>query len=78
MLMVKPALAYLDVIKTVRESSDLPLCAYNVSAISMVKAPRSSAGSTNSGGDGNADGDQARRSRHDHYVWAKDVAKWIR
>jgi len=31
MLMVKPALAYLDVIKTVRESSDLPLCAYNVS-----------------------------------------------
>jgi porphobilinogen synthase len=31
MLMVKPALAYLDVIRAVRESSTLPLAAYNVS-----------------------------------------------
>ncbi len=31
MLMVKPALAYLDVIRAVRESSTLPLFAYNVS-----------------------------------------------
>ena len=31
MLMVKPALAYLDVIQAVRNSSVLPLCAYNVS-----------------------------------------------
>ncbi len=31
MLMVKPALAYLDVIRAVRESSNLPLFAYNVS-----------------------------------------------
>ena len=38
-LMVKPALAYLDVIREVRNSSDLPLCAYNVSGeYSMVKA----------------------------------------
>lgn len=39
MLMVKPALAYLDVIRAVRERSDLPLAAYNVSGeYSAVKA----------------------------------------
>lgn len=38
-LMVKPALAYLDVIRRVRELSSLPLAAYNVSGeYSMVKA----------------------------------------
>ncbi|RMG47614.1 MAG: porphobilinogen synthase [Acidobacteria bacterium] len=39
MLMVKPALAYLDVIRRVREVSTLPLAAYNVSGeYSQVKA----------------------------------------
>ncbi|MBN2711384.1 MAG: porphobilinogen synthase [Planctomycetes bacterium] len=39
MLMVKPALAYLDVIRAVKENFDLPLAAYNVSGeYSMVKA----------------------------------------
>jgi porphobilinogen synthase len=39
MLMVKPALAYLDVIAAVRAATDLPLAAYNVSGeYSMVKA----------------------------------------
>lgn len=39
MLMVKPALAYLDVIRLLKEQFDLPLVAYNVSAeYSMVKA----------------------------------------
>jgi porphobilinogen synthase len=39
MLMVKPALAYLDVIRRVREASTLPLAAYNVSGeYSAVKA----------------------------------------
>ncbi|KIL40302.1 delta-aminolevulinic acid dehydratase [Gordoniibacillus kamchatkensis] len=38
-LMVKPALAYLDVLRAVRDNFDLPLVAYNVSAeYSMVKA----------------------------------------
>ncbi len=38
-LMVKPALAYLDVIRTVRDNFDLPLVAYNVSGeYAMVKA----------------------------------------
>ena len=31
MLMVKPALPYLDVLRTVREATNLPLAAYNVS-----------------------------------------------
>ncbi len=38
-VMVKPALAYLDVIADVRRHVDLPVCAYNVSGeYSMVKA----------------------------------------
>ena len=39
MIMVKPALAYLDVVRAVRERTELPLFAYNVSGeYSMVKA----------------------------------------
>jgi porphobilinogen synthase len=39
MLMVKPALAYLDVVQAVRAQTQLPLAAYNVSGeYSMVKA----------------------------------------
>ncbi|HPF60584.1 MAG TPA: porphobilinogen synthase [Gemmatimonadales bacterium] len=39
MLMVKPALAYLDVIREVRDRSDLPVLCYNVSGeYAMVKA----------------------------------------
>ena len=38
-LMVKPALSYLDIIKTVSENTVLPLCAYSVSGeYSMMKA----------------------------------------
>ncbi|MBD8500797.1 porphobilinogen synthase [Paenibacillus arenosi] len=39
MLMVKPALAYMDIIRTLKEQYDLPVVAYNVSGeYSMVKA----------------------------------------
>ncbi|MEI7025225.1 porphobilinogen synthase [Paenibacillus sp. y28] len=39
MLMVKPALAYMDVIRTLRDQFDLPIVAYNVSGeYSLVKA----------------------------------------
>ncbi|CAN5290940.1 porphobilinogen synthase [soil metagenome] len=39
MIMVKPALPYLDVLRRVREKTDLPLAAYNVSGeFSMIKA----------------------------------------
>lgn len=38
MVMVKPALAYLDIIKSVREATNVPLACYNVSAeYTMVK-----------------------------------------
>jgi len=38
-VMVKPALAYLDIIRSVREITDLPVAAYNVSGeYAMVKA----------------------------------------
>ena len=38
-LMVKPALAYLDVIKLMKDNFDLPIAAYNVSGeYSMLKA----------------------------------------
>ena len=38
-LMVKPALAYLDIIKLLRDNSDLPIAAYNVSGeYCMIKA----------------------------------------
>ena len=37
--MVKPALAYLDVLRAVREAVDVPVAAYNVSGeYAMVKA----------------------------------------
>jgi porphobilinogen synthase len=39
MVMVKPALAYLDVIRAVRDNFNYPLAAYNVSGeFAMVKA----------------------------------------
>ena len=38
-LMVKPALSYLDVIQTLKQNSNLPIAAYNVSGeFSMIKA----------------------------------------
>ena len=37
--MVKPALAYLDIVREVRNSTNLPVAAYNISGeYSMVKA----------------------------------------
>ena len=38
-LMVKPALAYLDIIRLLKDNSSLPIAAYNVSGeYSMIKA----------------------------------------
>ena len=50
MVMVKPALPYLDVIRAVREAVDVPVAAYNVSGeYAMVKAAaQRRAGSTRS------------------------------
>ncbi len=77
-LMVKPALPNLDVIRAVRERFDLPVAAYNVSGeYAMVKAAAAA---------GWMDERQAalesltaiRRAGADVIVtyWAKDVARW--
>jgi porphobilinogen synthase len=79
LLMVKPALPNLDVIRAVRERFDLPVAAYNVSGeYAMVKAAAAS---------GWMDERQAalesltaiRRAGADVIVtyWAKDVARWL-
>ena len=78
-LMVKPALPNLDVIRAVRERFDLPVAAYNVSGeYAMVMAAAAS---------GWMDERQAalesltaiRRAGADVIVtyWAKDVARWL-
>jgi porphobilinogen synthase len=79
MLMVKPALPNLDIIRAVRERFDLPVAAYNVSGeYAMVKAAAAS---------GWMDERQAalesltaiKRAGADVIVtyWAKDVARWL-
>ena len=79
LLMVKPALPNLDVIRAVRERFDLPVAAYNVSGeYAMVKAAAAS---------GWMDERQAalesltaiKRAGADVIVtyWAKDVARWL-
>jgi len=78
-LMVKPALPYLDVIRTVRESFDCPVAAYNVSGeYAMVKAAAER---------GYLDERQAalesltaiKRAGADlvFSYWTKDLARWL-
>jgi porphobilinogen synthase len=78
-LMVKPALPYLDVIRAVRDCFDLPLAAYNVSGeYAMVKAAAR---------EGYLDERQAalesltaiRRAGADLVIsyWTKDLASWL-
>ena len=70
MLMVKPALPYLDVLRAVRDRFDLPLAAYNVSGeYAMIKAA-AAAGDLDERAAATrvADGDQARRRRRDLHV----------
>jgi len=79
MLMVKPALPYLDVIRAARERFDLPLAAYNVSGeYAMVKAGAAA---------GWLDERQAalesltaiKRAGADVVIsyWTKDLARWL-
>ncbi|HEY3322279.1 MAG TPA: porphobilinogen synthase [Planctomycetota bacterium] len=78
-VMVKPALAYLDVIGQLRANTDLPVCAYNVSGeYSMIKAAAKM---------GWLDEKRTvlevitsiRRAGADMIItyWAKDLAKWF-
>lgn len=79
MVMVKPALAYLDIVREVRALTDIPVCAYNVSGeYSMVKAAAMA---------GWIDEKKAalemttaiRRAGADMVIsyWAKDIARWL-
>jgi porphobilinogen synthase len=80
MVMVKPALAYLDVIARVRQITNLPVVAYNVSGeYAMLKAAAAN---------GWLDERRCameiltgiRRAGADLILsyWAKDVARWLR
>jgi porphobilinogen synthase len=79
-LMVKPALPYLDVIRAVRERFDLPLAAYNVSGeYAMIRAAARA---------GLLDEQEAalesltaiRRAGADLVIsyWTKDLPQWLR
>ncbi len=66
-IMVKPALPYLDIICRVREEVDLPIAAYNVSGeFAMIKAAAQKGWIDGAAGhDGNIDIHQTGRRRHD-------------
>ena len=68
--MVKPALAYMDLIRRVRERVDVPVACYNVSGeYAMVKAAaRTRLDRRGAGRRRNADRVRARRRRHHHHL----------
>ena len=80
MLMVKPALPYLDILRQARDEFDLPLAAYNVSGeYAMLKAA-----AANGWLDERACALESllaiKRAGADMILtyWAKDAAKWLR
>jgi porphobilinogen synthase len=79
MLMVKPALAYLDIIRRVRDRFDLPLAAYQVSGeFSMVKAAAAQ-GWIDERGVALESLMAIRRAGADMIItyWAKDAVHWL-
>src|SRR5215210_5467114 len=79
LLMVKPALPNLDVIRTVRERFDLPVAAYNVSGeYAMIKAAAAS-GWMDARAAALESLTAIKRAGADVIVtyWAKDVASWL-
>ena len=80
MLMVKPALPYLDVLRAVRDRFDLPLAAYNVSGeYAMVKAA-AAAGDLDERAAAIESLTSIRRAGADLVLtyWAKEFAQWAR
>lgn len=78
-VMVKPALAYLDVIRCVKENYNIPLAAYNVSGeYAMVKAYCEKSGVEKEVVLEILTG--MKRAGADIIIsyWAKDVAKWLK
>jgi porphobilinogen synthase len=79
MLMVKPALPYLDVIRAVREEFDLPLAAYNVSGeYAMIKAAASK-GLLDERGAALESLTSIKRAGADVVIsyWTKELAQWL-
>jgi porphobilinogen synthase len=79
MLMVKPALPYLDVLRAVRDRFDLPLAAYNVSGeYAMLKAA-AAAGDLDERAAVVESLTAIRRAGADviFTYWAKDFASWL-
>ena len=80
MLMVKPALPYLDVVRAVRDRFDLPLAAYNVSGeYAMIKAA-AAAGDLDERSAAVESLIAIRRAGADLVLtyWAKEFAQWAR
>jgi porphobilinogen synthase len=78
MIMVKPALPYLDVVRAVRDRFDLPLGAYNVSGeYAMVKAA-AAAGDLDERTAAVESLTSIRRAGADivFTYWAKELAQW--
>jgi porphobilinogen synthase len=78
-LLVKPALPYLDVIRAVRDRFDLPLAAYNVSGeYAMVKAA-AAAGDLDERAAALESLTAIRRAGADVVLtyWAKELAAWL-
>src|SRR5712692_2166882 len=78
-LMIKPALPYLDVLRAARDRFDLPLAAYNVSGeYAMVKAA-AAAGDLDERAAALESLTAIRRAGADviFTYWAKDFASWI-
>jgi len=78
-LLVKPALPYLDVIRAVRERFDLPLAAYNVSGeYAMVKAA-AAAGDLDERAAALESLTAIRRAGADIVLtyWAKELSAWL-
>ena len=78
-IMVKPALPYLDVIRAVRDRFDLPLAAYNVSGeYAMVKAA-AAAGDLDERTAALESLTAIRRAGADIVItyWAKELAPWL-
>ena len=79
MLMVKPALPYLDVLRAVRDRFDLPLAAYNVSGeYAMLKAA-AAAGDLDERAAAVESLTAIRRAGADVVItyWAKEFASWL-
>jgi porphobilinogen synthase len=79
MLMVKPALPYLDVLRAVRDRFDLPLAAYNVSGeYAMIKAA-AAAGDLDERAAAVEALTSIRRAGADLVLtyWAKEFASWL-